>query len=169
MVDKTIKFESEAYLPLMIEITRYAHEKKQKPFILLHEGKDDLLIAKKIRDTLKINIEIIREQNPLKIKGILGTCKCVVSSRYHGLISALSQGVPALATGWSHKYEMLLKDYELDEALLNLNIDKKEMHKKLDFITNEESNKNLVKKILFNAERLKKETNNMWDEVFNLL
>ena len=35
------------------------------------------------------------------IKGMLGNCSFVISSRYHGLINALSQGVLCIATSWS--------------------------------------------------------------------
>lgn len=43
-----------------------------------------------------------------EVKGIIGNFTLLISSRYHALIGALSQGIPALAAGWSHKYEELM-------------------------------------------------------------
>ena len=132
MVDKTNKKVSESYLPFMIEVTRYAYEKDQKPFILVHEGINDLMLAKKIRDAVSPSIQIIKEDHPLKIKGIIGASSGTVGSRFHGLVSALSQGIPALATGWSHKYQMLFEDYGFLDGLLDVNMPIDELHKKMD-------------------------------------
>jgi colanic acid/amylovoran biosynthesis protein len=50
----------------------------------------------------------------------------VVGSRYHGIIAALSQMVPALVLGWSHKYFELMRDVGTEEYIAdykNLNKD----------------------------------------------
>ncbi len=52
------------------------------------------------------------------IKALVGQCEFVISSRFHCLIAALSQCVPAAAIGWSHKYDELLADVGLPENLL---------------------------------------------------
>ena len=43
----------------------------------------------------------------------------MISSRYHGLINALYQSVPVIATGWSHKYEALLNEYDLGDYMIS--------------------------------------------------
>ena len=50
-----------------------------------------------------------------QIKGIIGGCDLVVGSRFHSLVAALSQGVPAVAVGWAHKYPELLREFGLGE------------------------------------------------------
>ncbi|MBI1178620.1 hypothetical protein GC207_14400 [bacterium] len=45
-----------------------------------------------------------------EIKSVIGRCQFVVSSRFHCLIAALSQCVPAAAVGWSHKYDELMAE-----------------------------------------------------------
>lgn len=169
MIDKTSKADSDAYLPFMIEVMRYAYEKGQKPFILVHEGANDLMLAEKIRDAVSQDVQIIKEAHPLKIKGILGVSTGTVGSRFHGLVSALSQGTPALATGWSHKYQMLFQDYGFPEGLLNVHMTQDELQKTMDLIIDETSKQNVIKKIQSNSHILKKETEKMWHEVKNLL
>lgn len=48
-----------------------------------------------------------------EVKGLIGCLDVMVASRFHALIAAISQGVPPVAIGWSHKYEELLGEYEL--------------------------------------------------------
>jgi len=169
MVDRVSKKESESYLPFMIEVLRYAYEKNQKPFILVHDVESDLILAKKIRDAVSSNVQIIIESNPLKIKGILGLSSGTVGSRFHGLVSALSQGTPALATGWSHKYKMLFEDYGFPEGFLNVLITKEELHKKMDLIFDDASNGAIVAGIKVKSERLKRESEEMWGDVLEVL
>lgn len=169
MIDKTNKKDSEAYLPFMIEVTRYAYEKGQKPFILVHEGANDLMLAEKIRDAVSSEIQIIKEAHPLKIKGILGVSSGTVGSRFHGLVSALSQGTPSLATGWSHKYQMLFEDYGFPEGLLNVQMTKEELHGVMDLIINDTNRAKVTETIQNNSAILKQETKKMWNEVMAVI
>lgn len=42
----------------------------------------------------------------------------LVASRFHAIISAMSEGVPAVVIGWSHKYQEVLEPFELDEFVM---------------------------------------------------
>ena len=55
--------------------------------------------------------------DPVHAKALVGGADLVVSSRYHGLVNALSMGVPAVGTSWSHKYAHLLADYGCKDSL----------------------------------------------------
>jgi polysaccharide pyruvyl transferase WcaK-like protein len=169
MIDKIDKKESDLYLPFMIEITKYLFEKGHKPFLLVHEGQNDKILAQKIRESVNPEINIIEETNPIKIKGILGASSGSVGSRFHGLVSALSQGVPALGTGWSHKYIMLFEDYDFPEGLLDINMSKDKIHEKLDLILNVESKALISNKIKIKSEILKQQSRAMWELVFKAL
>ena len=50
-----------------------------------------------------------------EIKAIIGNFDFLIGSRFHSLIFALSQHIPVLALGWSHKYMELLKYFEMDK------------------------------------------------------
>jgi polysaccharide pyruvyl transferase WcaK-like protein len=165
MVDKTSKQESEAYLPFMVRCAKYLVEQGAKPFVLVHEGANDYMLAEKISESVA-GIPIVKETDPFHIKGILGTCDATIGSRYHGLVSALSQGVPSLATGWSHKYVYLFEDYGFRNGLVSVMISDDNLHKKIDLLLNPESAQPLKKLLLDRSENLKKLTNEMWDLVF---
>lgn len=169
MIDKTTQGQSEAYLPFLINCVQYLLDKEQAPFLLIHEGDNDLMLAKKIAEKVKGNVPIIKEDHPLKIKGILGACEGVISSRFHGLVSALSQGVPSLATGWSHKYQMLFEDYGFDEGLMDVLKSEAEIKAKIDMIIDPEAKKNLQKELQIKSADIKKETEEMWNQVISCI
>jgi len=168
MIDKTSKEISEAYLPFLIKCTRYLIQKGAKPFILIHEGADDLAIAEKISKAVG-GVPIISEDNPVKIKGILSVCSGTLGSRFHGLVSALSQGVPSLATGWSHKYQMLFEDYGFPEGIVDMLAEDSVTQNQLDLIINPETNKTIQRTIQEKSEILKGQTEDMWRTVFSEL
>jgi len=165
MIDKTSKNVSEAYLPFMIKCVRYLVARGAKPFILVHEGDNDIVLARNISDEVG-GLPVIMESDPLKIKGILGKCDAIISSRYHGLVSGLSQGVPSFATGWSHKYSELLEDYGFREGILSVDENEEELYAKLDIIINIESNADLSSRLTEKSEKLKALSERMWENVF---
>jgi len=169
MIAKTAKDQSKTYVPFMIKCTQYLLEKDQKPFVLIHEGANDLMIAQKISEAVGGNLPVVLEPHPLKIRGILGACEGSIGSRFHGLVSALSQNVPALATGWSHKYKMLFEDYGFSEGLMDVMADEKEIKKKIDLIINLESKKVIQKTIEANSKKLKDMSEKMWKDVLCLV
>ena len=56
-----------------------------------------------------------------KLKALISTAYLCVTSRFHGVASALNSCVPCLATSWSHKYEELFRDYGMTDCVLDLN------------------------------------------------
>jgi len=61
---------------------------------------------------------IEHRMSAIAIKAVIGQSSCVLTSRYHALVGALSQSIPAVALGWSHKYEEVLRIYGLQDASL---------------------------------------------------
>src|SRR5690625_5772419 len=85
--------------------------KEYKVFVLIHSKKDDELI-----NEIGIDAPVINSDNPRVLKGIISKAKYIVGSRYHSIISSLSQNVPAIGTSWSHKYEELYKEYDISRS-----------------------------------------------------
>jgi len=109
----------EAFVALAVEAFR---ERGLSPFLLPHATQDAALVER-IRGRVPGRVPVIREVDALRLKGIIGRCEAVMCSRFHGLVSALCQGVPAVATGWSHKYLHLMEEYHCPEALFDLRDD----------------------------------------------
>lgn len=168
MIDKTNSKQSAAYLPFMINCINYLKAQNKKPFILVHEGANDLMLAQKISDAVG-GVTIIKEDHPLKIKGILGLCEGTIGSRFHGLVSALSQGVPSLGTGWSHKYKMLFEEYGFEDGMMDVLMSEEQIKEKIDLIINKKSKETIKTIILKKSELLKRKSEKMWDDVFNIL
>jgi polysaccharide pyruvyl transferase WcaK-like protein len=168
MVDKTSESESKAYIPFMILAARYLIEKGKKPFVLVHEGEADLRLAQQISSACG-NIPIVEESDPLFIKGIIGASEATIGSRFHGLVSALSQGVPSLATGWSHKYERLFSDYCFEEGIVSVTDNEDVIKAKIDLIIDLGTATILTDKLLIKSHELKNQTEAMWEKVFSLI
>ncbi len=46
----------------------------------------------------------LEEKGPEELRALIGGCTMAISSRFHGMVSALASGVPVAATAWNHKY-----------------------------------------------------------------
>ena len=118
MLDKTAGGTSDAYLEFLVRVTSELTNGGDKPFVLIHE-KTDRTLAEQLRDSVLkrhgVDVEIVSRPSALELKAIIGSSRLVVGSRFHGLVSALSQSVPCIATGWSHKYMELFRDYGVEE------------------------------------------------------
>lgn len=169
MIDKMSREEADAYLPFMIKCVKLLQAKGANPFILVHESTDDLMLAQEINKACEAGLEVITESHPLKIKGILGACKGTVGSRYHGLVSALSQGVPSLTTGWSHKYRLLFEDYGFDEGVLDVLAGEDEIRQKIHLIVEADSSQQIQTTLNERAVTLKQLSEQMWQEVIGVI
>lgn len=169
MVKRTPKEQSEAYVPFMVKCARYLMEKKAKPFLMVQTVKQDSALVQEISEGVDFNLPIVQEPDPLKIKGILGACEGTIGSRYHGLVSTLSQCIPSLATGWSHKYKMLLEDYGFVEGLVDVTANEEEIRRKIDLITNAESKERVKRTLLSRSSELKSLSAAMWEKVREII
>ena len=166
MVNTNVIKDPEAYVKLLHKIIRMIMELGHKPFFLIHELKSDINVAELINENLPTRLPIIIDEDPLIIKGIISKSMAVVTSRFHGLVSSLSQGVPCLATSWSHKYEMLLQDYNYSEGLLDIYSDDEVLLKKVNTLLTEPSRTGIVEKLRNESLKQKQLSEQMWQQVF---
>lgn len=86
------------------------------PVIVIHESGDHSL-GKRLSELLQA--PLIFRESPRELKGILGQAQAIVASRFHAVVGGLSQTIPTLAYGWSHKYRELLADFGVQEWLVD--------------------------------------------------
>jgi colanic acid/amylovoran biosynthesis protein len=168
MTDMTGDTSADRYVEFMTTCAKHLLSLKASPYLLVHEGAGDERLAQEIA-AASGGIPVVKEEDPLKLKGLLGASRAVVASRYHALISALSQGVPAVATGWSHKYTELFKDYEFPEGVLSLDDDAGHVNAMLDRLVDTEASRNLSVRLLESSERLKDLSETMWSAVESVI
>lgn len=168
MVDRTSRAVSDAYLPFLVRAAAYLKEHNHHPFILLHEGEKDRMLARRLCEAVP-GVPLIEEPEALNVKGIIGGCRAMIGNRFHGLVSALSQGVPALSAGWSHKYEMLFRDYGYEEGIADITDTSISVETLIERMLDKKQWKTAHEKLLLESSRLKTLSEEMWQKVFALI
>jgi colanic acid/amylovoran biosynthesis protein len=82
----------------------------------VHEG-GDLALGNELAAGAGFPVPVI-SRDPIATKSLLGGCRAIISSRYHACVGALSQAVPTIGTGWTHKYRGLFEDYQSPDWLI---------------------------------------------------
>lgn len=166
MIDKgTISYED--YINLLISIVKEAQKTCRPVYLLNHEGKKDESLALQCKESIGSGVEIVTGLNALEVKGLISSAYLVVTSRFHGLVSALNGNVPALATSWSHKYEELFRDYDLRDCIIPLNDISSAGQKVISFLSEEENHK-MRMHLASQTSKIQAQTRTMWDVVWNL-
>lgn len=98
------------------------------------------------------------------IKSILGNLDLLIASRYHSLVFALSQGVPVLPLGWSHKYVELLRSFGLEEFVVDH--DRLNRSEVMSIVASAWQQRETIReKISKTVPRLQKKVQDLFDEV----
>jgi colanic acid/amylovoran biosynthesis protein len=155
---------SDVYVNKLVLLGKLAKKMSLDIVVLNHEGKKDKALCIEIEQKLGFEVEQIEESDPLKIKGIIGSCRALVCSRFHGCVSALSQGIPIIGTSWSFKYERLFSEYGQESFLLESKMNEEQV-KQLFTNTLKRNQGELSKE----AQRFKEYSRNMWNDVFKLI
>lgn len=167
MKDKTN--DAQNYEEFFANIIKKTQAQNLVPFFLIHGGGEDKKLAEKINNLLKTKIEIIDEENPYYIKGIIENSTALIGSRFHSLASGLYSGIPTLGTGWSHKYQHLFKEFDFEDGLIKLNMSNEEIEKKLEWIFDDIQSKDLKNKLNHKKKSLEEVSNNLFEEIKNLV
>lgn len=137
-----------------------------EPLFIIHDAKEDHKIVDMLGSEYDA-IKVIKHNDPRVLKYILGKAEFVIASRFHALVSAMSQGVPCVGAGWSHKYPELFKDFNNIENLQTDLSDTKKLDEILEKLCNHEYRENKSREIILAKRELEIKLNKMWDIIFN--
>ena len=166
MIDKgTISMDN--YLEILSQIIEKSQERGHCVYLLNHEGLGDESLAYQCQKQLSHKVEVVTGLNALEVKGLISTAYLCVTSRFHGVASALNSCVPCLATSWSHKYKELFNDYGLTDCVLDLNNLNSILEKVEEFL-DPTNNINIRKQLEPQVALIQKETRDMWNFIWNL-
>ncbi|MDR7127771.1 colanic acid/amylovoran biosynthesis protein [Algoriphagus sp. 4150] len=158
---------SSQYLFFVKSLVRVIESSGLEVFLLNHESSGDFNLCKNINKELGGHLEILTNLNALEVKGVIGISYAVISSRFHGVASALSQGIPCMATSWNHKYEMLFKDYNQSGMILKLD-DVDQLAVDLQKILDYDSNREISAELLREKAHLSTRISDMWEKVWKI-
>jgi colanic acid/amylovoran biosynthesis protein len=168
MIDRTDAGTARWYTDALISCARHCARLGLRPVLLAHET-GDLELARSIAAGSGLPADVVREPDPLRAKALVGRSAFAVGSRYHGLVNALSQGVPGLAIGWCHKYLALLDDYDCPECLVRLNAPVQDLERQIDDVVREPVRQDLVHRIGEARKRVLSSIDDMWNQIRDVL
>ena len=108
------------YINKLVAFGNAARAHGLMPLIVLHEVSDKRL-GTSVADIL--SAPTFTDDSPRVLKGAIGTASLLIASRFHAVVGGLSQAVPTIAIGWSHKYGALMDDFGVPDWVTDLNAD----------------------------------------------
>lgn len=166
MLDKASEPERLAYVGFLAQTIGHARAAGLKPFMLVHETAEDNVLATRLNTLIGEPLEMVDAADPLVAKGIIAGCDLLIGSRFHALVSAMSQEIPVIGTGWSHKYRELFADYDYSEGLTRVDLSEPEIEAVLAPVLTVEGRAAISGRLASAATHLKEDVSGMWDLVF---
>ncbi|KAA0988869.1 polysaccharide pyruvyl transferase family protein [Dyadobacter aurulentus] len=168
MIEKSV--DQDTYFNFLFKTIDLIKANNLRPYFLIHEGQRDSEIAANVNAAYPgEKLEIVSYDDPLIIKGIISTAKFIVCSRFHGVVSALSQAVPCISTSWSHKYEMLARDYSFEESVIKDLRNYEMLASRIKDFSDSKINQELRARLKSASEAQKMKSKKMWDLVFETI
>ena len=173
MVDQGREFWPEGkYMEYLKSSIQKLSERGLKVYILLHDkGMGDVKLVNSLKEDYFMDNQLVSvriEENPMKLKNFLGGAQLVIGSRFHALVSALSQDVPSMALGWSHKYNMLFEEYGVEKLSFD-RPDNKRFQESLNELLAPEGSMTIQETIINSNKVLQEKNKEMWSKVLKEL
>ena len=165
MIGNTNSDISGKYIDVLQSIIEHLTDAGETVYLLNHEGDIEEKLLVEINQKLKKPVVILTKLSGVDIKGIIRNAKLVITARFHGAVSSLTQHVPTLVTSWSHKYAALLQEHKCEQSMLEVSDIPGSIKKIDDSLSHPEkySSKEGCE------EQIESQTRKMWEEVFSLI
>ncbi|AHM58427.1 hypothetical protein D770_00765 [Flammeovirgaceae bacterium 311] len=157
------------YISFLKKIIQKSRSIGYTPFLLNHEGKRDRDLCNAVNGVLDSPVQIVSGLNSKQLKGVISTAFAVISSRYHGVASAINQNIPCLATSWSHKYSELFKDFGLEDRVMKVNESDERIDSRLEELLDTESNREIRNQLKERKPEVSKQVEAMWEKLFSII
>jgi len=168
MIEKAA-IDSIVYLSFLENLTKYILAHDKDVFLLNHESEGDWQLCQLINERMGRSFPIVSGLTAKETKGVIANSYMAVSSRFHGVASALNSSVPCLATGWSHKYEMLFNDFGEKDRLIDVKESFANIARKIDFVLSEEGNHVCREQLTLNKKSVQERNKQMWKQIWEFI
>ncbi|WP_276481357.1 polysaccharide pyruvyl transferase family protein [Paraflavitalea pollutisoli] len=117
----------EVYIDFLNKLVAHYQQQGLHVSLINHTGSEDQEVIKQLYQSLPntSNVSLVSNDNALALKDDVGACDFIVASRFHGVINALSQAIPTICLGWSHKYQRIMEDYNVFDYYVQLDTNEK--------------------------------------------
>lgn len=140
-----------------------------EPLIVLHAPFQDAELVPQLTKAIGKEVRVVREEHPVLLKGVIGSCELLVGSRFHALVGALSQEVPALGLGWAPKFGTLFDDYNCPEYMINALAPRELIANRIERALVEPARTELIERLRRGCKQQVRSVELMWGEVEDAL
>lgn len=110
---KTLEEREARYKDLFLSIVQEAAERNRAVVLVPHvvwERRDDREAARILAEACRARgytgvYNLQADYNCKELKAVIGNAECLIASRMHAMVAAVSMGVPVLGLSYSHKYD----------------------------------------------------------------
>lgn len=167
------------YVRIMVDVAKYCLQRLRASVVLIpHEiaqgidpKPDDRQLCDLIQSGSETNgrcLSISDNVSAAEIKSVIGHLELLIGCRYHSLVAAISNRIPAIAIGWSHKYLGLLDLFGLSEYSLDFSkLCQSGLYDKLNKAWHQREE--IMNKIEGHLPRIEKQVDRMFDNVVQMM
>ncbi len=174
MFDQGKEEWGDTYVARLVAAGKQMHQHGIHLAIVIHsnDAGDDALarqLVRELKSELGEDVTLFTHSDPFVLKHFIAGAQLLVGSRFHSLVAALSSGVPGVALGWAHKYDMLASDFGVPELIHHGADDPNHLLELVDKLCNADHNQMLRARLRSQREAMQSASDAMWEDVFNLL
>ncbi len=169
LVRKTTPDDRSRYFEFLSAAVAELERRRIKPLVVLHAPFQDRELVEPLEAAVGHQLEVCPYTEPELLKGVLGASRVVISSRFHALVGSLSQAVPSIGIGWTHKFERLFEEYDSPELVLRASAPRQTMVDTLSRLLDEPTRSQMVGRLRVASDRHARLSQAMWNDVEHVL
>lgn len=110
------------YISFYTDIINYLMEREFCIYLIAH-SKEDINLCKAIKGAFSDNAKVVNidiELNCWEYEKLVKNMDFIIASRYHAIVHAYKQCVPAIIIGWAEKYMELARIVQQDQYVIDI-------------------------------------------------